>query len=553
MMRWIAILIAVLLTSRCASAATQDCDPLVTPSTSARMGLPIPGVNQCTWDVPLNSFLTGVDTRAGVLDTNGTWTGIQTFNAGRFLDKGSLVFDVKAFGAAGDGVADDTTAVTNAKVAAEAVKGILFFSAGTYKLSASLTFTDLTIVGAGKGASIITATSAVAGSPLLIIKNSINNGAIRTSGLRDLAIRCNAATPALGNHPTNLIDGVRVDNPIKAEHLDISNCDKGFTVNTTVGFIALESTEIHGNFYGVYDAIDSGGNYFYNNVINGNTFANFGIASTNVMDAGYFLDNHMGFAPYGFFQEGDSTTTFMTGCTLRQTHFETIGNAALFSKNFDDGGNGGAFQGNTIEDPGFSSADTVYRLLTASCTANNTPWPCCTGSGAGCSKEYAVQVGLVGNTDYYRASKAGFVTPIGGTSAFYINQLASGFFVETPSSTNPTFTIPAGFPGWLHVIGFNGQMYSGGIVSFASAATLNVDNAPPRVIDVTGTTGITALSTTATKKGQVVTLHFTGALTLTNSTGLKLAGATNFTTSADDVLTFYFDGTNWIETSRSDK
>ena len=71
-----------------------------------------------------------------------TFTGAKTFNAGPFLDKGNQVFNVKAYGAVGDGVADDTTACQEALTAAGlAGGGVVCFPKGTYRLTGRL-YTD---------------------------------------------------------------------------------------------------------------------------------------------------------------------------------------------------------------------------------------------------------------------------------------------------------------------------------------------------------------------------------------------------------------------------
>jgi len=65
---------------------------------------------------------------------------------------------------------------------------------------------------------------------------------------------------------------------------------------------------------------------------------------------------------------------------------------------------------------------------------------------------------------------------------------------------------------------------------------------------ITGTTNITSILT-AGHAGHKVTLIFSGILTFTDGSNLKLAG--NFTTSADDTITLICDGSNWYEISRS--
>jgi hypothetical protein len=87
----------------------------------------------------------------------------------------------------------------------------------------------------------------------------------------------------------------------------------------------------------------------------------------------------------------------------------------------------------------------------------------------------------------------------------------------------------------------------GGGTAVASASALPVPTG--RVFHVTGTTGITSITSTNFQAGTVITLIFDGILTVTDGSNLKLAG--NFTTAADSTLTLVYDGSNWFETSRS--
>lgn len=80
----------------------------------------------------------------------------------------------------------------------------------------------------------------------------------------------------------------------------------------------------------------------------------------------------------------------------------------------------------------------------------------------------------------------------------------------------------------------------------ASASTITL---PPgaSTVTVTGTTNITSITTG--EAGREVKLFFTGSLTVTAGSNLKMNG--NFTATADDCLEFGSDGTNWIESNRS--
>lgn len=69
----------------------------------------------------------------------------------------------------------------------------------------------------------------------------------------------------------------------------------------------------------------------------------------------------------------------------------------------------------------------------------------------------------------------------------------------------------------------------------ASAATLNLTNATGNLVDVTGTTTITAITL---GDGAERVVRFAGALTLTNSGSLVLPGGANITTAAGDFAVF---------------
>jgi hypothetical protein len=80
----------------------------------------------------------------------------------------------------------------------------------------------------------------------------------------------------------------------------------------------------------------------------------------------------------------------------------------------------------------------------------------------------------------------------------------------------------------------NPQKYTHG-ADIASATTTNLDTATGDLVDVTGTTTITAITLS---EGRCCTVRFTGALTLTNGASLVLPGGANITTIAGDMAVF---------------
>ncbi len=78
--------------------------------------------------------------------------------------KEEKIFDAKAYGAAGDGVTDDTAAFASVVAAATAARATVQIPAGTYVATIAVTKGGITIQGAGKDATIIKAPNTAAAS-----------------------------------------------------------------------------------------------------------------------------------------------------------------------------------------------------------------------------------------------------------------------------------------------------------------------------------------------------------------------------------------------------
>lgn len=86
-----------------------------------------------------------------LLGTAQTVTAAKTFNAGTLIDKGSQVYDIRAYGAVIDGSTDDTAAIQAAVDAADAAQdGFVFHPGGIAKITSALTLKNgVSIVGIG--------------------------------------------------------------------------------------------------------------------------------------------------------------------------------------------------------------------------------------------------------------------------------------------------------------------------------------------------------------------------------------------------------------------
>lgn len=106
------------------------------------------------------------------------------------------------------------------------------------------------------------------------------------------------------------------------------------------------------------------------------------------------------------------------------------------------------------------------------------------------------------------------------------------------------------FPGDLDVDGglnvdgaavIDGELNVGAVIdgaqgaNIASASTVNLETATGNLVDVTGTTTITAITLS---QGHIRLVRFTGILTLTHGASLVLPGAANITTAAGDFAIF---------------
>ena len=92
----------------------------------------------------------------------------------------------------------------------------------------------------------------------------------------------------------------------------------------------------------------------------------------------------------------------------------------------------------------------------------------------------------------------------------------------------------------------------------ASASTLTPGSAA-NSFDVTGSTTIDYITTTGWQAGAVILLKFEASVTVTHNAGsvpgstaaILLAGAANFSATADDTLLLLYDGANWREIART--
>lgn len=113
---------------------------------------------------------------------------------GKLWDKGGAVFNVRSYGAVGDGVTDDTSAISSA-VSAASAGGVVYFPPGSYLFSTlSVTTANLTFAGAGQTATVLSTSSttgtalSLSGSYQRIRDLTIDAPGVGTASQKNLAI-----------------------------------------------------------------------------------------------------------------------------------------------------------------------------------------------------------------------------------------------------------------------------------------------------------------------------------------------------------------------------
>lgn len=91
------------------------------------------------------------------LDGNNTWSGTNKYTGNAYFSTGRPWADVRAYGAVGDQVTDDTAACQAAIAAITAIGGgIVYFPPGIYLVTGTLTLSgNIRVIGAGRTASYV--------------------------------------------------------------------------------------------------------------------------------------------------------------------------------------------------------------------------------------------------------------------------------------------------------------------------------------------------------------------------------------------------------------
>jgi Pectate lyase superfamily protein len=172
---------------------------------------------------------------------------------GALLDQGGASFNVKAYGATGDGTADDTSAIQSAiDAATKAHGGVVYFPPGSYVLNGTL-HNDradmVSLVGSGMASRLLIKSKL--GISLASTGPHSGDSGYHSGRIQSLYIRCTEGANETAIQMTDMIG------PPSLNDLSISHCDQGFDiinrVHWTERLMATNITDNYNNHLFHYD------------------------------------------------------------------------------------------------------------------------------------------------------------------------------------------------------------------------------------------------------------------------------------------------------------
>jgi hypothetical protein len=539
------------------------------------------GVDQMTVSnagvVTANSFVGAISGNVSSATALATGSTTARTLANRFAD----VVNVKDFGAVGDGVADDTVAIQAAINSIGSKGGLVYFPAGTYLVSSTITISKDKTYLQGQGNNSIITRNTDYGNTFVFTGNTTTGLNLFDVGISDIKITSTALTTS-GAH-------------IYAEgawRMTINNIylQDGFIGFDFKGLVASNINNIYVVFTSLYAGSASGRKYM--------TFRNAGAAFAKKSSGDVFVNNFNlrgntsnQITEYGlevisgdglWFENGHIGNTTTANIHINANTAEML-NLLFFSNVMSDEGTVYSllFDGNvplvynlvqfsncTFKSGGspsfcefgivFAPNATVQNVLFTGCNITEFGKTAVTTSGANHQNIYFDNCNVFTNGSDTTATFPGYnllagsryISIIGGRSSgldqSYGVQLAGSHTNIVIDSVDLTGNATDSINGYQSTVNVSNCLIQGPI-TVASASTIT----PPlgeNIQYVTGTTNINNIQ--PSNVGRIIVLNFQGILTVNDGVGnIKLNG--NFTSSVDDTLTLVYNGAEWVEIARS--
>ena len=451
----------------------------------------------------------------------------------RFAD----VVNVKDFGAVGDGTTDDTTAI-QAAINSVSSGGTIFIPKGTYIINSQLNLrSGNSIVGESRYSSTLKAANGFNGNILRTTGTSPNNISVRTLGFNG-----NSTEQTSGN----LLNFEDVTS------FEISECNFKDAYTESILLRSCSKGQVSNN-----ECINSGGDGISLSFTSPTLGKNISINNNyinNPSEAGINLSGQKHVTVTGNVVEHDATGgTHSSGHGgIRLTNGSTL---CVATGNSVQGMSRGLFVvstagvlntlvGNTISNSGLQGIliEQSSQLVSSNTiddsgkiADSSSPFGFGIQVSGACQSVQIQNNSITGNT----TMEKGIVMTTTGSQNVIVGNRISG-------NTAAALTNEGGGKNIFRDNQFNNRDLASGETEIASASTIVL---PPdgSIFNITGTTNITAIE--GIWAGRTVSLRFASALTVSDSSSLKLAG--DFITSNSDVLTLTTMDTTTFEVSRS--
>lgn len=220
----------------------------------------------------LSTLGAAIDSLAAHLGSIETFTAPHTFNAGAFLDKGNQVFDVRAYGAVGDGVTDNSVAYSDLIDAITAAGGgRAYFPTGSWYSTYPLEpVTNMEVFGDGIDRTIILPSTVNTGGNGDGIRVAQSIGSyFKDIYVHDLTVDCSATYPGLtlGSEPATYSNGITMQgvDDLRIERVKvIKPSGYGIQVSSPAGDTPYVKRPVLKDIYvegerGGYDSLGGGG------------------------------------------------------------------------------------------------------------------------------------------------------------------------------------------------------------------------------------------------------------------------------------------------------
>jgi hypothetical protein len=324
----------------------------------------------------------------------------------------------------------------------------------------------------------------------------------------------------------------------------VANCG-----NATISGGHYPNFDINSSQYGQFNVVSSGGYYGCRILDNcyGN-IANFSIQNPSII--GFAYNNQ----PTNSSYDNNITVTVNQGCTGPGVY---VGNNCI----------------NSIINATISNVSAAGMLISGVASGTKASGNKITCNTYNCqSFGFSDDQYCTNNTYILNSKQDGRSGSVGASFAVYVygsyNIITTtiqegsvaqvrGLKLNTTSSNNEisSFTFdPNLVQDFLDVGTQNSKNFGSGTFPVASGATIDFLSLGSMAL-VSGTTTIVSINGAAKNQGRAVMLNFASSLTVRSAPGsggnIKLAGAADFSATANDILTLVSDGTNYIEVSRS--